>query len=196
MANSVYHLTNPVMKDDVDLVDTSRAMLYAVAIGAKILDYAKVRSWDDLEGRLPGNLRLTSSQADLVKRYENLCALQRAKDNDLPKVSVCVCSDCSRWMLIATGGTKPTKCTLTPTCSGKILSAPTGVKKTIETPEEIDDLMVLTMKTTLVDNTPPTPKPVEEPFTADQEPPEPEWEPSVPDFAHDPSPVDDMFPVW
>lgn len=218
MANSVYYLANPEVKGDV--VDESLAMLRALALAAKILDYAKVRSWRDLGGELPPLLRLTESQAELVSRYEHLCAMMRSKTDDLPKVTVCVCSECSRWMLVATGGTKPSKCSLSVGCAGKIMSPP-STKKVTEQPDEIDD--------DLVTNVPASPwtgghephplesrpdEPVEHDFTrapdddvpfSNEEPPDdgPEPEPVYDDAvpvvdAIDVDPVmpDEFFPIW
>lgn len=130
MANSATWYSNPVLKNNA--VPASEDMLVACALGMKILEFAGVRSWDDLGGQLPAMLRLTPDQAGAVSRHQYLCSVQRAKHEDMVKVSVIVCSDCSRWMMISSESTKPARCILSIECEGKLLGLPSCKRLTAD----------------------------------------------------------------
>lgn len=135
MSAKPYWVSNPVVAQDAALL--SIRMLHSLALGYKILEVAKARSWDDLGGEIPTEMRLTSTQSASVVEFEFLCQMQLAKSGDRPKVSVMVCTVCSRWTLTATGVTRSAKCQLSVACTGKLLSPP-RIAKCDDKPEDLD----------------------------------------------------------
>lgn len=65
---------------------------------------------------------LDTDQAELLRRHADLLTVIRARTRDGswtgPNVTVAVCPECGRWMLL-TGGSAPASCSLSLDCPGK-----------------------------------------------------------------------------
>lgn len=122
--------------------DEYQGLAAAVSLGITVLKRCKQNTWDELTGAMAAAdpvvvkafrvLDLTDDQLELIGTHQPELSLLRIS----PPVSHVICPACG--MYILTGDTAPTRCLVTPGCSGKPakIGAAVNAKKPVEEPAE------------------------------------------------------------
>lgn len=89
----------------------------AASIALAVMSAAKARTWSQTQP-LPGHIRLSPDQADALDRSANMLTYLRGRTSEGPAVTVAVCPECRRWLLVAGSGSPGKKCGLALRCPG------------------------------------------------------------------------------
>lgn len=126
--------------------DQTSGLAAAISIAQTILSVAKARSWIDLDGTIPATVALTGDQVDLLVEHQAIIGYLRAPvaktktTEPVPGVTLCVCSSCGKWLMVATGTASiPSRCQLTTGCDGAPSRVGAATKRPIGVVDDPDD---------------------------------------------------------
>lgn len=120
--------------------DEYQGLAAAVSLGITVLKRTKQNTWDELTAAMAGAdpvvvkafkvLDLSDDQLELIGAHQPELSLLRIA----PPVSHVICPACGQYIL--TGDTAPTRCLVTPGCSGKPAKIAAAVNKKQEADAE------------------------------------------------------------